>query len=353
MTEEVTAIIPYSLQYKEQVVFLLKNMWKSLDETQRRERFEWRYEKNPYHSEPFIYVALDNNKVAAFRGFVLQHFIQNGKTYKVFSPADAIVHPDYRRMGLFSKLTIRCLEDIHAQFPDNSLVLNLSSNHLSTPGYLKKGWQATNGLKNYAYRISFKKFVSSKFSRSSPDSVDPQARISKKGYLLEISNKLNSKEFSSIAEKTREPQKLSNVRDQAYFNWRYSYQPELYTYVSCWQGEYLAGFAVIENISSAQSRLCEYCAPDYHILQLILDFAIKYLSIPIMRTYALSGMDKKLLAKCGFVNEPSMLLNIIKKQRLPVLVRPTRPEPEDQDFLINGSDIRDINKWQICLADKH
>ncbi|EFI35322.1 hypothetical protein Dthio_PD2737 [Desulfonatronospira thiodismutans ASO3-1] len=41
------------------------------------------------------------------------------------------------------------------------------------------------------------------------------------------------------------------------------------------------------------------------------------------------------------------------RDRSQILVRPTRPEPEDKDFLINGSDIRVINNWQICLADKH
>jgi hypothetical protein len=346
-------IICYSYLYKEKIINLLGYMWKDLNEVQRVERFVWRYEKNPYQDETYICLALDEEKVVGFRGFVLQHFIKNGKIFKVFSPADAIVHPSYRRLGLFSRLTTICLENIYSHFPNNSLVLNLSSNHLSTQGNLKQGWQITNGLKNYAYRLSFASYITKKIFRTDPEGKQLGEKIVRDGYHLEISDHLNSQEMSKLVAQNRDPKKFSNIRDNAYYQWRYSYQSEKYFYVYCWHKNQLRAFAVIHKRSKYEVTLCEYCASDLRAMNMILDLSARKGNTPIMRTHSLSNHDKFFNRSCGFIEEPSWILKIIKKERLPVIVRPSRPKIDENDFWIDGSDIRDINNWQLYLADTH
>ena len=59
------------------------------------------------------------------------------------------------------------------------------------------------------------------------------------------------------------------------------------------------------------------------------------------------------MKSCGFFVESNLFLKIFKRQRFPVLVRPTKPNLSDDDFLIEGIDIRDIENWQLFQSDRH
>jgi len=142
MSSERLINLKYSIEYKESLLELLSLMWKDLNDAERKRRFEWWYEKIPYFYEPRIYIAVDNEKVVGFRGFIVQKFTNSQKTFNVLNPADIIVHPDYRRRGIFSKLNMLFLQDVLGARNQSNVILNLSSNRLSTPGYLKQGWRS-------------------------------------------------------------------------------------------------------------------------------------------------------------------------------------------------------------------
>jgi len=106
-------IIPYSEKYKTSLIKLLGYMWKNLSEDQIKEKFEWRYELYPFQKEAFINIAINEmNNVVGFRAFVVQEFCFHNEQFKVYNPADAIIHPEHRRKGLFSKLTDSLIETV-------------------------------------------------------------------------------------------------------------------------------------------------------------------------------------------------------------------------------------------------
>ena len=66
----------YEFNNKFSLLELLAFKWKHLKTRELKNKFEWRYEQNPYNkNNPFIYVALNGEQVVGFRAFVIQHFI--------------------------------------------------------------------------------------------------------------------------------------------------------------------------------------------------------------------------------------------------------------------------------------
>ena len=60
----------------------------------------------------FSGVFINNEQIVGFRAFVVQLFKLGKVKYKVFNPEDAIVHSDFRRMGIFFKLNEIFLADL-------------------------------------------------------------------------------------------------------------------------------------------------------------------------------------------------------------------------------------------------
>jgi hypothetical protein len=347
-------IVKYSTIHKLKLIDLLKYMWINLDENARLDRFEWRYENNPYQEKPFIYLAFNGEKLAGLRAFVVQRFCLKGINYMVFSPADAIVHPDYRRMGIFTKLNAAFLEDIDNSYLENSVILNLSSNKYSTSGNLKQGWQKTNGSKKYSLKVSTVNFLKTKiFGKDAFDRLSDLNISIKRTYQMIISKKLDNSEITDFLAKTRDKEKITNIRDEKYFRWRYAYQGEKYRYIYYIHGDELVGYCIISKLSNIQYFLEEYHAIDSGILKSMIKHAAIGLNIPLLRTMVTSDHQKIQLRKCGLIPEPEFLLKILKVKRLPVIVKPLNPEPSEDNFFINGVDIRKIENWLIFQADKH
>ena len=103
MTDKITNEIivkEYSPEYKTSIVTLLGHLLKGLNETERMELFEWRYERNPYQKKPIIFLAFSGDLLVGFRAYLIQYFSVSDKIVTVISPADTIIHPEYRRRGL-------------------------------------------------------------------------------------------------------------------------------------------------------------------------------------------------------------------------------------------------------------
>jgi len=345
----------YNEAWQEKLINLLGFMWKSSNEKEREEKFFWRYINNPYTKEPVIFIAEKDGELAGFRAFVIQKAVLDSEEYQIFSPADAIVHPSYRRMGVFSKLNDFFLEDICAENAKKSVILNLSSNKYSTPGYLKQGWQKSNGLKSYGFKISLYNFLKAKLKN-----INVFDYTKDKGFILvnklgqfEISSILYADEMAEFVSDNRQKSKITNIRDIDYFKWRYSNNKHKYRFVYLRSKGELKGYCVIKKSSSLQYSLEEYMAVDTKHLHNIFKKTASVLNIPVFRTMIISNHQKKILNKCGFYKEPALLLKLLKINRLPVLVRPVSLKPQEADFFINGLDIRNMENWLIYQADVH
>jgi|SRR5690625_453208 len=342
-------VCQYNKLYKTSVLDLLKHMWQNNEEEQIRRKFEWRYEQNPDQNIPYIFIALDKeSKVVGFRAFVVQEFCKGAIRIKIFNPADAIIHPKHRRKGLFSKLTNALIELISNE-EKNAIVLNLSSNTESTYGYLKLGWSLTNGQRMHAYKISPKHFV----VKSSQKSIDKVEQDTKSGTIV-VSSKVELGQISTFEKMRRGQYILENYRSKDYYNWRYIQAPDKNKYYSAYlKSDRIKAYIILKRISGNQFSLDEYDAHSVLELRQLIKKVVDILNISILRTWMLNKSDQKLLAKCGFIRERQWILKMAGKKRLPLLVRPAVLQPNEEDLLFDGLDIRDMNNWRIQKADSH
>jgi GNAT superfamily N-acetyltransferase len=100
------------------------------------EFFRWKHERNPF-GRSFMLVAEVGERIVGFRAFMRWGFEAGDRIIRAVRAVDTATHPEFQRMGVFSRLTKRALEDLRGQ---TDLVFN-TPNTRSGPGYLKLGWK--------------------------------------------------------------------------------------------------------------------------------------------------------------------------------------------------------------------
>lgn len=100
--------------------------------------FRWKYEDNPYADHVPILVAEVDGKLVGCRAFFAQPMRVTGTERIAFQPCDTMVHPAYRRRGLFDRMNERAIE----RYADGEPTFCFNfPNENSRPGNLKHGWQ--------------------------------------------------------------------------------------------------------------------------------------------------------------------------------------------------------------------
>jgi GNAT superfamily N-acetyltransferase len=99
------------------------------------EFFRWKHERNPFGRSLMLVAEIDE-RIVGFRAFMRWRFVVDDRTVRAVRAVDTATHPEFQRMGIFSRLTTRALEELRG---DTDLVFN-TPNARSGPGYLKLGW---------------------------------------------------------------------------------------------------------------------------------------------------------------------------------------------------------------------
>lgn len=119
----------------EQLSILEKHLW-SISDNDIKRVFQWKYPAVASIRNGFV--AYDGNRLVGFRGFFINNYTDGKNTFPVAVLGDAVVHPEYQRRGIFSKLTSSAIE--YFKTTDLKYILALSSNEKSSAGYIKLGW---------------------------------------------------------------------------------------------------------------------------------------------------------------------------------------------------------------------
>ena len=104
--------------------------------------FRWKHLDNPFGESP-MWVAESAGRLAGFRAFMRWELdgpatdTEGRRRWRAVRAVDTATHPDFQRMGIFSKLTLGALEEMRDEGVD--VVFN-TPNDQSRPGYLKMGW---------------------------------------------------------------------------------------------------------------------------------------------------------------------------------------------------------------------
>ena len=103
----------------------------------RTEAFwRWKHEQNPFGRSPAM-VAEVAGRLVSLRIFLRWRWLYGSSAYTAVRPVDTATHPDWRRRGLFERLTRELLQAMKAE--GVAFVFN-TPNATSSRGYEKLGW---------------------------------------------------------------------------------------------------------------------------------------------------------------------------------------------------------------------
>jgi len=85
-----------------------------------------------------MFVAADGEKIIGMRPLALFPYFLQGSLVKGALFSAVMVHPDYRRLGIFSRLVKACIEEAWRR---GAVFVTTMPNDLSYPGFMKLGWR--------------------------------------------------------------------------------------------------------------------------------------------------------------------------------------------------------------------
>jgi GNAT superfamily N-acetyltransferase len=183
-------IVPLNIDKdREEIMALIK---KGLRDSFEESHLIWKHQENPFGTS-YILGAKIKGRLVGLRMFMRWEFTgPNNQTIKAIRPVDTVTDPEFRGMGIFSRLTLKGIEE---EINNYELIFN-TPNLNSRPGYLKMGWQVWEGdaLTKFALIFPGKKIKS-----------------------VEAKNQLES--FSTKG--------WSTLKSKEFLNWRYKSQDYL------------------------------------------------------------------------------------------------------------------------------
>lgn len=347
----------YRKEHKQDLVKFLAYFYNSLDYMERQRLFEWRYESNPYLKSPFIYLAFDEEKIIGFRAFVIQKFTIKDNHFFLGTPADAVVHPQYRRQGLFSKLTKFAIDDMYKN-SDVRFLVSLSANSASEAGNVKLNFIPI-GKRKYIFRISAFNILKNNFSNIVVQNreIDLGDEIN-----IEISKDLRSEEITKLMNNFIDRNKIKNVRDDKFYDWvfRSSHQDYIYAYYK--KNDVLLGYMCLEKKNRLLYSLVEYGYTQQYIMEQLIKVVSKELSIPLLRLYIFTKDENEvsMFYNYGFHRSKDALMKLLTKMKIltiedgaGMLIKPVSSDIKAENFYIDGVDTRLPENWYLFSSDIH
>lgn len=194
----------------------------NLNRGETKQRLKWKHTKNPFGPSIIAYARdVKSGQMIGIRPLWRTYLYTSRGKILAFQPCDTVVHPDFRRRGIFSRMTTAAVEEAHTQGAD---VLFNFPNKLSKPGNLQLGWSDIGGvfplvritrpLRVGRYLLSTRGAV----GRFEQKQIDHQKAGS---MAMEV-------ELPS-PQKRLHPEHVCGLRSKEYFKWRFANHP-VYTY---------------------------------------------------------------------------------------------------------------------------
>jgi hypothetical protein len=199
--------------------------------TGKREEAFWRWKhfNNPFGPSIALLATSASGQIIGLRTFMRWRFLSGDFSHKAVRAVDTVTHPDFRRYGIFSKLTLKGIESAKNDGVD--FIFN-TPNEQVLPGYLKLGWSYVSLLRPLVRILNYPRFVTGLIrSRDKSHSSGPiSADEIFKQQLPSISEFLGrTKGFETLLQSHRRVHHGKLVTDQSldYLKWRYGQHPDI------------------------------------------------------------------------------------------------------------------------------
>lgn len=331
----------YSPEYRERVLKLLDGLW-HFNDNMKDAYFRWKYEQNPFADSVKGYMALDGEKVVAFRGYMMLPVTFEGKSFLNAQLSDTVTDSNYRRMGLFKNVTDFSLRELEK---DSRVIvsLNSSSGGPTLGGYLKLGWRPLSE-REHLFRISIANILKNRRGKGwDADELTEE----KNGMTFQLARSFNAREIISLPGHVAG---ITHERTLDFYKWRFENPREKYMFATVRDnGGKVLAFAAFDDFGSGRFDLMDFLYSDKKVLKQMLDWVFKK-SVRSYITLWTVGKNNVIYRNAGYFGfrHLNMLLRHFEKFRKPpYLVRPIGKS----DF----PDIADSSNWDLfkVMADEN
>jgi len=208
-------VVPLGQVPEEAVVDLLKQ---SLGAEQLRtlEFWRWKHRQNPFGESPGCVAVDPRGRPVALRVFLRWQLRGPQGVLEAARAVDTATHPEWRRRGLFRKLTTAALQQLADDGVD--LVFN-TPNPRSLRGYLSMGWQTVGRLPlaigvRRPMRLAWRRLFEDGDEALPPAGLQPCDEVFARP---EVARLLEGPGMA--------PRGLSTSRSTRYYRWRYADMP--------------------------------------------------------------------------------------------------------------------------------
>lgn len=340
-------IVLYQPEHKPQVIDVLAPLLGG-DAESRSAYLSWKHENNPHTDRPLGVVALHGGRAVGFRGCFATR-LQIGRSEEhvgALSFGDACVDPEHRRRGLSVAMGDFAMRALAGEYP---IFLNTTCGRMSYPGYVRMGFHGL-ALKTHLNRYGLIGLAGA--IRAADEHVPLSETGIEPGTFgdVVVSHSPRPAAMAAIiAREERADGKLYLCQDEAFFRWRFANPTREYAFYYLMKDGEEAAYVVMGLSPNGRRGYILDCADgDGSSLGELLKRIVKLKHFSILSIYhfcatgSLAGIVKGL----GF--KPGGLLPFIERKKrgeFPVMVRPADPDHTEDDWIVKGLDIRDIDAW--------
>jgi len=211
---------------------------------------DWKFLLNPFGEACGLGAWHEDNLVGFVAVWPL-HFILNGKEITASAGGDTMVDKEFRKQGLFRKMTLQLLEEMTKR---GWLFRYSAPGVMSYPGYIKTLHHHLVGLLPYWIKIHPARILRVKLFGLSDKTITSSFEYRYKRLTVKIIDNFDQR-FDKLWQETNELFNLSVMANSSYFNWRYFQNPFLaYLILSCEDEQGPCGFAVIRGGNLVELR---------------------------------------------------------------------------------------------------
>ena len=332
------------------VAGLLKCLWGGSLESYMS-FFTWKYRENPCSEGTVGLVCLSAGSVVGFKSFYPTQWKIGNQDTTVFmlSPTDTVIHPDHRRMGLFTEMTKRSIE----QFQETryAAFINLTSNQQAAAANMKLGWVplCTRGYLRYYSLTGLLHYFLIRTGTVTPRK--PRIAFGRFGN-IEVSDIPRPEHMCRlIRTRAYDDGKIRLYKDEEYLTYRFRNPRNRYVFYYLWQDGVLTGYVVIKPLQhSNNAHILDYDQTDSKAVQEIVQYIIATRHYGMISVWNCGVEDetRQILQRLHFKTN-SFFEKIERSLRgtYYILVRPVRKKCTEESWFLGEINMRDIGSWHL------
>jgi hypothetical protein len=321
-------VLPYRSQFKSQILNLLTDLWTSSLEDNAR-YFAWKYEANPYASDPFFYVALHGDRVVGARGLFAGRWRLGSETMTCLCPGDTVVDRGHRQHGIARELTRRMLLDQADR--GRQFLLHLTSGSVMRRVSYEFGGQSVGPLEQWERTAG----------SANGNGVPVGAVV--------VEERPQPEEMSALVERLSSDGRIQQIRDDDFFSWRFRNPLARYRFFFSRPNGILEGYLVLQTAAkTGHGRGCivDWEASRADVFADLLAGAVSTSGLESIKVWGLTVPSgwKHILERFGFQCRQ------VSGGRGPMpLVVPTRQDWPASQWVIGGRSLRDVADWNLRM----